>query len=306
MLAVVAAVTSVAASVNPAAADAGWQPPVHVRDGALFVAISCPSADFCAAFDSRGRAFLYRDGAWSAPTRVWSVAGLGHLGAVSCASAAFCMTVDANGDAESFDGTSWSSPTTVSGAGILTAVDCTSATRCFAGDSDGTIFRYGKHGWKSGQPVLAYVRDISCLGATFCMAVSDNESAIFDGTTWSDTATADPMPYILSVYCFTTQRCMAVDALSRYVMYRQGSWSHPHRFKRREPSTVGFSCGGASLCATVDTNGDAVLWNGQQFGHRQKIDGREQRHGGYAAVSCASDSFCMAVNWAGDAVEYTV
>ncbi len=63
---------------------------------------------------------------------------------------------------------------------------------------------------------------------------------------------------------------------------------------------VSVSCPSGSFCATVDSAGSAVTFNGSAWGAPNRIDGVLA----LSSVSCPSASFCVAVDSAGNAVTF--
>ncbi|MHB8263478.1 MAG: protease pro-enzyme activation domain-containing protein [Acidimicrobiales bacterium] len=70
-----------------------------------------------------------------------------------------------------------------------------------------------------------------------------------------------------------------------------GSWSAPKKIDSNDGLYV--SCTSSSFCAVVDESGDALTWNGSSWSNPVSIDSANA--GGLYGVSCTSTTFCMAV-----------
>ena len=62
---------------------------------------------------------------------------------------------------------------------------------------------------------------------------------------------------------------------------------------------IAVSCPSSSFCVAVDSNANALTFNGCKWSQSSSIDAKG---GGLNAVSCPSSSFCVAVDGNGNAV----
>ena len=285
--------------------------------GAGFKAISCPTLSFCAAGDASGNIAVYNGAGWT-PT---SVSPTNEIMAISCTSASFCMAVDSNGDAYAYNGTNWTTLTTwtnplLSAGDYFTGVSCPSVTFCVGAASSGNLYEYnGKvwltattganaSPWASQNPVDPGVTAISCPTTTMCATDdSGGKGAILTGTTWSAPAAIGSASSfgLGSISCPTTTMCGATDGAGNVYGY-SGSWgayiSNP---------IIGhaayISCPTSSDCVAVgggyESNFNGSTWSNPNTG--VNIDGSNYLE----AVSCASVSFCVAVDDVGNALTYS-
>jgi hypothetical protein len=77
-----------------------WTSGGTIDPGGVLNAISCPTASFCLATDTGGRALTWNGSSWSSPRQVIPQAiqypGSGTF--VSCPTASFCMVMNGDGD----------------------------------------------------------------------------------------------------------------------------------------------------------------------------------------------------------------
>ena len=94
--------------------------------------------------DDAGRGIVYRDGRWSAPSTISSVA----LTSVSCSSPQSCVAVGA-GDAVEWMGNGWGQQNTIAPGDTLREISCPTANTCYAAgfatgvDANGTHYTHG-------------------------------------------------------------------------------------------------------------------------------------------------------------------
>jgi hypothetical protein len=99
-------------------------------------AISCPTANFCAAADDFGNAYFLNGTTWS---KAHFVGGAGFR-AISCSSSYRCVAVDSGGDAFLYDGTGWTHSVQVASTGdFLNSVSCEIGQNCVATDSNNSF-----------------------------------------------------------------------------------------------------------------------------------------------------------------------
>jgi hypothetical protein len=204
-------------------------------DANPLVGISCPSATFCAAYDSASDIVMYRDGVWGMPA---PVAGeVGGIGALSCTSATFCMAGDASGNSLKWNGATWQ--TIAIGDGQQWAISCASPTFCGAVDPSGDGSIYNGTRWVYFGEIendgFIHLTGVSCPTVGFCYATG------VDSETYP-VPPNDP------------------DSDATVTAYRNGSWSFPNDFFSHEPYDS-ISCAQAHFCAVGTAQGMRV-WTG--------------------------------------------
>jgi len=292
----VAVACSAAFSLSlPVGADAAPASPAYL------VGVTCIGSAFCVAVGSThksGFVAQYKGGAWSrvaSPT----VSG-GVLRGVSCTSTTNCMAVGLRGPAdktatlaEHWDGHTWKvvpSPSPV-GTSKLMSVSCVSPTFCAAAGSsfdekttkgptlvehwNGTAWKIvPSPSFREAKSFETWLEGVSCANAKMCVAAGT--TVAMQGSTdatfvirWNGTA-----------WVKASQQRIAGDL----------NWLHA------------VSCPAANACMAVgETNSDRPAvplmdrWNGSTWhltgGHRHGY----QSGRGFAAVSCATTTSCLAV-----------
>ncbi len=237
------------------------------------MALVCVSASALLAPSS-----VLASGGWSAPVLIDTPsADTGvELGSVSCASPSFCVAIDDLGNGFSYNGHSW------------TAI--------------------GRIDPAAGNPYRPV--SLSCPSASFCMAVDIGGNAImYDGSTWSAPVKIDSSGWLDSVSCPSASFCAALDSPyttpGHALTYNGHSWSEPVQIDNafEQPSSV--SCLSTSFCAALDYNpGHAFIYDGSTWSaYAEPASPRRLE-----SMSCASESFCVAVGSAeplpGEAATY--
>jgi hypothetical protein len=198
------------------------------------------------------------------------------------------MAVDNQGNVIRFDGVSWSKPVSI-GTHALTAVSCPSATFCVA-------------------------------------AAADNSVRIFRGRSWGeprviDTASAGQLDLfgfigITSLTCPTPTFCMASNVLGDVRSYNGHRWTARRRIESKsllrldsfvgKASIVGVSCPSPTFCAAVTAASRAFTWDGTSWSPQtflkpvnEKALDRLSGLPRIVGISCASSTFCAAIDPAG-------
>ena len=208
--------------------------------------ISCTWAKDCSAVGERNSGLTLAEH-WNG--RRWSTEATKHTGeldGVSCPATGNCTAVGWN-DADKvlaahWNGKAWSDESAVNTqpATFLEGVSCPATTACIAvgtaGTNSGTALATAPlaEEWAGGTWTALTVPDpgpsgdlvelnsVSCLSATDCMAVGDDENAAgtadatvaaqWNGTAWTTVATPSPATFsvLLSVSCTSATFCSAV------------------------------------------------------------------------------------------------
>jgi hypothetical protein len=299
--------------------------------------VSCTSARFCMALGSPAQRW---DG------RRWTVARTPrtprslHLVGISCTRRSFCMAVG-SGESQGFEcegaaawnGTRWRAFPILNPCGEetrgFTRVSCVSRSMCLAvgavlvGDNktDATMSeKWDGRTWQAldtpAPGVESDLSDVSCLTATFCLAVgaatfmisppcssgSCTVALTWNGSTWQQAGT--PADGSLSaVSCVSAASCIAVSR-SQAMAWDGTDWT---QLTLAQPATAGMSlpaiaCRSGTGCMAVGgyrTPDGAVLplaeqWNGSIWRVR-RTPGPGDAFNGLSGVSCASVTRCMAV-----------
>jgi hypothetical protein len=306
-----------------------WSAPAPVDPGGSTVevtSVSCASARFCAAVDTLGRALTWNGRAWSRPVPV-SATG---LEAVSCPGPGFCVAVDGGGDAVVFRHGSWSRPVRVDPTGTgMQSLSCASPTFCVAGDWNGDVVQFNGRAWSAPRQLEKTtgsagggLGDISCASARFCVAVDwEGSELTWNGATWSRPVAFDPdgAGGLISVSCRSAAFCLAVDGSGDVLTWNGSKWSS----KQVDVTGDGFesvSCATTSFCVAVDWLGIALVWRGAAWPapavscpHTTTSSAgtctltgayTDGRTGVLSGISCASPSFCAAVDQNGNAYNW--
>ena len=212
--------------------------------------ISCTWAKDCSAVGQRNSGSTLAEH-WNG--RRWSTEATKHTGeldGVSCPATGNCTAVGWN-DADKvlaahWNGKAWSDESAVNTqpATFLEGVSCPATTACIAVGTAGTASSTAlvtaplAEEWTGGTWTALTVPDpgasgdlvelnsVSCLSATNCMAVGDDQNgavtadttvaAQWNGTTWAIVATPSPATFsaLLSVSCTSATFCSAVGVSS--------------------------------------------------------------------------------------------
>ncbi len=302
----------------------------RVSGSPILIAVACPASNLCVAFSKK--VFVSKDP--GAGARSWKpVPGLQippnlltmesiNIYDVACPSTHLCLagtggqlvyTTNPLGGASAWH------KLTLDTFGEIAAISCPSVHFCVAliqvpptsGDSNGTgkVFfstnpAGGRSAWKQGATLANdSLQGLSCPSAALCVAGGQG------GVDWTTDVTnplaawqsqIDGPGVIDSVSCPSTKLCLAEPegALDGYhdivtTDPSSGNW-------RKTPVGTGFlTCASASLCVGVGYPGVAVwsstnLTGGKPDWQLTRI--RKTKHYQYLrAVSCPSNSFCVAV-----------
>ncbi len=274
----------------------GWSAPqaIDPNDGVL-ASVSCPTTSFCMAVG--GAALAWNGKAWSPPDLIDSNGG--GLSSVSCPTTSFCMAVNWNGNAFAWNDRAWSPPDLIDPNGSqLESISCPTTSFCMAVDRSGDVPKWHRKTWSRpektplsrGLAGFNSVIAVSCAGPHFC--------AVIGGATSTDVSAAQPpdMPY------FGGFPQLAIT-------WNGASWSPRHTLSSARAVfgvSLALSCTKPSHCvalatARAGTEMASFAWNGKAWSPPDLID---SNGGGLSSVSCPTTSFCMAVDWNGNALTW--
>jgi hypothetical protein len=264
------------------------------RNGAAQLdAVSCQSSTACVAVGGSQSGFGPKVGktlteAWNGQSWIQSNSSLGSLAGVSCWASNGCVAAGSTDHneplAQIWNGNTWTTlrpAKTHTGGGYFEAVSCWSKTGCIAVGYDWNHTRASKalaevwngREWKllTTPPIAeSDLHVVSCWSASGCIAVGNDYNPtdaglaeIWDGHSWKAQKTPSPSDdYMSAVSCWQPGRCMAVGS---------GTVHHKGRVNTNPPI--------------------AEVWNGRSW----EVKGRIPSTGGFTAVSCLSQSRCIAV-----------
>ena len=307
-----------------------WSAPVSIDStGGALSGISCSTAKFCIAVDSKGNAATYSHGRWSAFT---AVAGPGNdFTSVSCASKTFCAAVgtDSAGDdtdlAVIYDHGTWSSNTsdTIYPGETLASVSCAkNTTFCTAvgsynpGVGDTMVSEtYNGHAWTASGGGSGYgspgdlLATVSCAAANSCVTggiVQDRNDVGdwlgityhrgFSGGQITNNGVMGLSDWLDASAC-TGASCVVAGNGNYVFTVRRSAWSGPYDPDGTSTITA-LSCSSASDCLAVDDTGAVLADSSGTWSAPVMIDPGHA----LSAVSCPTAGFCAAVDPAGRAV----
>jgi hypothetical protein len=259
------------------------------------------------AVDYYGNAIRFRHGHWGAPHNLMpeSTYGEQRMWDVSCASAAFCVALSWYGLVLTYDHGSWSEPQQVTWRN-LDSVSCTSRTFCMAvSNSLGASLRYDGSAWSEvAMPGSVRVNTVACASPTFCVAAGWGNVYTYDGDSWSDPQQVARVAQD-QVSCSSAHFCALVSLRGFYSMWDGSTWSterHIHGVdKNRKDGVWGLSCPVDGMCMAVVGYHYAFHY---VDGDWTKSRALNPRGGEFKDVSCATSTFCTAVDETGNALSY--
>ena len=289
---------------SPAVSSPKWSAGTHVSTGAAVVSVSCPSAGFCMAADSVGNVYRDSGGTWSQPQLLDS----NGLTAVSCPTSSFCVATSRSADAFIYSGGAWSGPSQLVGvdnvAANLTSVSCPAVGTCIAtGRWDSYTYSGGR--WAQGQLVenTSFLVTISCASASFCIA--DDKAGnvyMYSGGTWSQPRQLGGGA-LNSVSCATSSFCVATNSGADAFTYSGGAWSGPSQLVGVDnvaANLTSVSCPAAGTCIATG-RWDTYSYSGGRWAQGHLVENTSF----LVTISCASASFCVAADNAGNTYTYS-
>jgi hypothetical protein len=222
--------------------------------------------------DEAGRVVFYRGTSWTKPVPVDpALKGDDVLLGISCTYKGFCVTFNAQGDVFVYNGQRWQGPSSLWSAGIYDAgaVACPASNFCVLENSH-RVYMYRAGHWTTGPHLRA--TGVSCSSSSFCAVSSLSGTTSFVSlyrTKWGPARAVAHGAAMHSVSCASVRFCLAA---------------------------------GARLAGGhADGGGTAVTYRGHFWSHPEAI---KSALTGPTSVSCASGTFCAAVDAAGNALMY--
>ncbi len=309
-------------STEPTGSVGAWNT-ATVESGPLD-GVSCPSARLCVAAGYRGEIFTATnptEGA-SAWTRA-DVDGSNELNRVSCASTTLCVAVDNAGNVvtstEPTGGESAWHVANIDGTNHINSVSCPSEALCVAVDSAGNALTStnpagGSSEWKSvkidttdtRRRTQSELRGISCASAASCVAVDSGGNIVGSndptGTAGAWTVVNVDGSYEFNQVSCTTGQCVAADRQGNIVTSTDPlggavDW-HVAQVNAGTNDPTAVACPSATLCVATDASGN-VITTPTPTGGAWSVANIDpplfEFPMGLTDVSCASQSFCVAV-----------
>jgi hypothetical protein len=228
--------------------------------------VSCPSNSMCFAGDSNGNILSWNSNSWSSPQSLFTSA----ISGLSCASTSFCMAVSTSGDYSIYNGSSWSTPSSFDSSGNVTSLSCSidaSVNSCLSGDAYGNLYGYTT----SSSPPWQYLQTNSSeMTGTDCL------------------------------YYSATYACYAVDSSGNYY-YPNLSLPPPAYASKSIDSNPlsSISCLTSFVCEMGDSSGKIISDSSGGTPSSTQVSNNSIQ-----AISCSGQSFCMALDSAGNAYLY--
>jgi hypothetical protein len=295
-------------------AFAGWSAPRRmVPTGPLSpTAVSCASATFCVAVDSRGNASTWNGSTWTAPG---AIAPGTWLTSVSCPLAGACTAVGFGGTVVTLSHGAWSGPATIGGGQNLFSVSCPSTSFCVAGGARSVLVEDGGR-WQAvpGLPSAQY-QSVSCASRSMCLVVNGTgETTLYNGRAWTrGPSTGLPFQSSNSVSCVSARFCATAgeDFLGAAAAVFDGRrWAAVPVSDNAGMTTESLSCASSHFCMAVGYNSEVPPGTDLAPGQIWQSDGTtfngtvSDRYV-IDAVSCPSASFCMALDSRGNFLRWT-
>lgn len=165
-------------------------------------------------------------------------------------------------------------------------------------------------GWSGGQSVDnngSYLTSVSCPTQNFCMAVDNGGNSgtyayAYSNGTWSNgTAVDSQSDGFIQVSCASADFCAAISTTEAY-MYSEGSWtsdSFPGVDNTVQALTA-VSCPLVGYCFATSNN-DYYIYSNGKWGPGISLEQQND----LTSLSCATTTFCMAGDNAGNVYEYS-
>jgi len=213
-----------------------------------------------------------------------------------------------------YNGTRWSTiQLPPSGIGdTFHAVSCASPKFCDAEvDNSGDQAQWNSGTWsETTEDQSLNVRigqgpsNVSCAPSStteYCVYIDNyNHYAVYDNGTWVNRGSKlFAATYVAEVSCSAVRRCGAIDDNGDAITYNGSVWSSsslvdPLGESAGAPADLSCVTG---FCAAGDFGGNVIYDNAGSWSAPLAVD-----QGHITAVSCASNTFCVAVDFSGHAL----
>jgi hypothetical protein len=142
------------------------------------------------------------------------------------------------------------------------------------------------------------------VGASFCITIDgEGNSVAFNGTRWSGNLGAWGAANQIS--CVSPQFCVAAEGGPS--VWDGQTWTQPND-DDAQGQLNSVSCASATFCIAVDSDGNALTWNGTAFSAPAPVATEPPLSGtdasGLTGVSCPTTTFCRAVDSIGRVFDF--
>ena len=264
--------------------------------------VSCVSASFCAG-SAADLLYVFRNGHWSATQ--FNSYDQAFITAVSCTSANFCAASITSFGAPAttrfsyWNGTRWSTP----GQSMSISAEeitCGAPSMCLVSSGGNTVERFDGTSWSPLSAPLP-VQSVVCRSSSFCVAGNNQGGiAVYNGDSWSPVSNS---VLLTALSCASSTFCGAVGGLEAIVF----NPSQPLVAETSVPAPSGWGssfarvgCAHDGFCAAA-TSSDVIDYNGTSWSPPVEVTSQGNL---IDAVSCASSSFCAAVDNKGNFFTY--
>jgi hypothetical protein len=283
---------------------ASWNYVAVPARGQALNSVACPAAGDCLAVGNLGVADQWNGKSWKrTPTPYGTrLRGLACPGKTLCLAAGQASYARGDGGILRWNGKAWAKVSVPRPAGAssasLASIWCTSARYCLAVGSDtvagkdqpiAASFNGKKWSLITAPPIP--VAGVSCTAARNCIAISLSNSALWNGSTWTQLSTPH-VGQLDSISCPGAGSCIAINGSSA-IGWSGSSWS-----TLAAPASPGgitaLWCGSPSECVAVGTGGPigsvAQRWNGTYW-----TGLRTGKQDSLLSVSCTNPNDCVAL-----------
>ena len=282
-----------------------WSSPAAIQSGVYLDAVGCAPGLDCMGVAASGASYRYTSGQWLGAGQTFSPSAGVPTIILSCASPTLCVSVSAGKLASIWNGIAWGTPTAIEGADGITAAGCSPGGYCTVIDDVGDSFVLHGSSWSGNTGAWGSASSISCVSAEFCMAGEAGGFARWDGVSWSRPEDTDPAGSINAVSCPQSTFCMAVDNSGNAFEWNGSTWSGPQLvenaalFSGATSGLTSIDCPTSAYCEAVDSVGNALTWQN----NRWSVSLAAPHVTALQEVSCSSNSFCVALEPNGLAIE---
>jgi hypothetical protein len=259
--------------------------------------VSCATANFCEAADTGGIAFTYDGTSWT--SEHVSSSTIFFVSSLSCVAAGFCVLA---ADPESvfiLSGGTWTEQSVSDPSDLPFLTSCGSTKFCEA-VTDGGAYTFDGSAWSQANDYdLYHPSSLSCAAGS-CFAVSsDSLSQLYTGGVHGDwglsTEQFDTSYSVSAISCVTgSDFCAAVDTAGNAFTSTGSGWNETPGVDPNGFSISSISCPNSLFCMAVDHKGDFATYSSGSWSSPSPTKISDNLMSTFA-VSCASDSFCVAV-----------
>ena len=284
-----------------------------------FTAVSCPTTTFCLATLFNSRVATWNGGSWSVTSTAIPFAD------VSCWSTTGCGLAAAVEEQGTPEFARWTSGkiggfVSISGRDGAHAISCPTSVCTIVTTTGSAATRESSYAHTiTGSSVATtwigygYRPHVSCVTATWCMAVVDRVYRTGAGSSWSAAKPAQ-MPDGAGIFsgmnlsCATKTSCTFVGPSSATQLdgvvaarWNGTSWSMKE-IGGGINTGRSVDCASSSTCMVVDERGRFTRWTGSGWTGRTTF---ANSRGGFNSLDCVTAASCLATDQHGNALSFT-